>query len=140
MYQKVELIMLRPCGDHRGKLLPIEGGRSIPFDIKRVYYMYDVPDGESRGKHAHIDLRQILICTSGSCLVNCDFGDGRPVETYRLDCPEKGLLIEGLVWREMTEWSPGTVLLVLADEHFDEAGPKEIRDYDQFKSRVTLEM
>jgi len=138
MIQNAKLVQLKACGDSRGKLLPLECGRGfVPFDVKRVYYMYDVPDGESRGKHAHIDLRQILICTSGAVTVSCDYGNGRPVETYRLDKPDLGLIIEGLVWRVMTDWAPGTVLMVLADEHFDVAGPKEIRDYNEFLKKVS---
>jgi len=139
MLQRVELVELKPCGDSRGKLLPLECGRgAVPFDVKRVYYMYDVPDGESRGKHAHIDLRQILICMSGAVTVTCDYGDGR-TEIYRLDRPDLGLIIEGMVWRVMTDWAPGTVLMVLADEHFEVAGPKEIREYDDFLKRVREE-
>jgi len=137
MVQNVQLINLHACGDHRGKLLPLEAmSDTVPFEIKRVYYMYDVPAGESRGAHAHVDLRQLLVCVSGGCTVVCDFGDGRPAETFRMDDPEKGLIIEGLVWREMKDWQPGTVLLVLADEHFSVAGPKEIRNHEDFQRRV----
>ena len=135
--QRVELVPLKAYGDHRGKLLPLEAmSESVPFEIKRVYYMYDVPDRESRGAHAHVDLKQILICVNGGCTVVCDFGDGRPNETYRLDNPERGLIIEGMVWREMLDWAPGTVLLVLADEHFSVAGPKEIRNHEDFVRRI----
>lgn len=125
MNQVVRLVNLKACGDHRGKLLPLEVGREfVPFEVKRVYYMYDVPPGESRGKHAHLDLKQILICTSGACTVVCDYGDGRKAEHYRLDRPDLGLVIEGMVWREMIDWAPGTVLMVLADEHFVVAGQR----------------
>ena len=141
MMQKVQLIDLHACGDHRGKLLPLEAmSDAVPFEIKRVYYMYEVPKGEARGAHAHIDLRQLLVCVSGGCTVTCDCGDGHPAEAFRLDNPEKGLIIEGLVWREMKDWAPGTVLLVLADEHFNIAGPKEIRNYSNFVNRVREEM
>lgn len=137
MKQNVKLVELHPVGDERGYLLPIEVGRGdVPFEVKRVYYMYGIPDAKGRGKHAHVDLRQILICVHGACTVRCDFGPGRAVEDYRLDRPDCGLVIEGLVWREMYDFAPETVLLVLADEHYDVAAPKEIRDYDAFLMRV----
>lgn len=140
MVQNVYEVPLRPVGDERGYLLPIEIGRDVvPFEVKRVYYMYGIPDGKGRGKHAHVDLRQILICVHGSCKVCCDYGDGRPGETHVLDRPDKGLVIEGLIWREMEDFEPETVLLVLADEHYDEAAPKEIRDYQVFLKRVEEE-
>lgn len=140
MVQNVYEVPLRPVGDDRGYLLPIEIGRdAIPFEVKRVYYMYGIPDGKGRGQHAHLDLRQILICVHGSCKVTCDYGSGRSIETYVLDRPDKGLVIEGLVWRKMSDFAPDTVLLVLADEHYDEAAPKEIRDYQVFLKRVEKE-
>lgn len=140
MVQNVYEVPLKPVGDERGYLLPIEIGRdAVPFEVKRVYYMYGIPDGKGRGQHAHLDLRQILICVHGSCKVCCDYGEGRAVETHILDRPDKGLVIEGLVWREMSDFAPGTVLLVLADEHYDEAAPKEIRDYQAFLKKVEEE-
>ncbi len=140
MIQNAYEVNLKPVGDERGYLLPIEIGRdAVPFDVKRVYYMYGIPDGKGRGQHAHVNLRQILICVHGSCRVLCDYGDGRPVETYILDRPDKGLVIEGLVWREMSDFTPGTVLLVLANEHYDVAAPKEIRDYQKFLEKVKEE-
>lgn len=140
MIQNVYEVQLNPVGDDRGYLLPIEIGRKeVPFDVKRVYYMYGIPDMKGRGQHAHLDLRQILICVHGSCRVMCDYGDGRAAESYILDRPDKGLVIEGLVWREMGDFTPGTVLLVLADEHYDVAAPKEIRDYQAFLRKVNEE-
>lgn len=133
MHQKVQMVQLHPVGDDRGYLLPLEIGRTeVPFEVRRVYFMYGIPDAKGRGKHAHVDLRQILICVHGACTVKCDFGPAGKVEEYRLDTPDRGLLIEGLVWREMYDFTPGTVLLVLADEHYDVAAPKEIRDYSVF--------
>ncbi len=141
MVQNVYEVALKPVGDSRGYLLPIEIGRDVvPFEVKRIYYMYGIPDGKGRGKHAHVDLRQILICVHGACTVVCDYGGGRPLETYSLDRPDKGLVIEGLVWREMSNFTPDTVLLVLADEHYDVAAPKEIRDHDAFLKAVEKEM
>jgi len=140
MVQNVYEVQLKPVGDSRGYLLPIEIGRDVvPFEVRRIYYMYGIPDGKGRGCHAHMDLRQILICVHGSCKVTCDYGGNRTIETYVLDRPEKGLVIEGLVWREMSDFSPGTVLLVLADEHYDVAAPKEIRDHDIFLKTVERE-
>ena len=141
MIQKVYEVPLKPVGDERGYLLPIEIGRDVvPFEVKRIYYMYGIPDGQGRGKHAHTDLRQILICVHGSCKVACDYGGGAALETFILDRPDKGLVIEGLVWREMYDFTPETVLLVLADEHYDLTAPKEIRDHEVFLKTVEQEM
>ena len=117
-------------GDERGKLIALEAlSEKIPFDIKRMYYIYDTTPGTVRGKHAHKELRQVLICVSGACTIVCEKVDGARVE-YRLDWPNKGLLIEGLVWRNMKDFSKGAVLLVLASQHYDESD--YIRDYDTF--------
>lgn len=82
-----------------------------------------------RGHHAHRQLKQLLVCVSGACTIRCDFGDGR-VEDVTLDWPDQGLLIEGLVWRDMLHFSKGSVLMVLASDHYDEAD--YIRDYETF--------
>lgn len=124
MVQNVKRIRLDAIGDERGYLLPLEIGRgAVPFEVKRVYYMYGIPEEMGRGKHAHLDLRQLLVCIHGGCTVRCDYGN-RVVEEHRLDAPDQGLLIEGLVWREMFDFEPETVLLVLADEHYEDAAQK----------------
>ncbi len=127
---RVMEIQFTPHGDERGQLIAMESlTEYVPFDVKRVYYIYDTTPGTVRGKHAHKDLKQILICVSGACTIECEMPDGTKAQ-YRLDWPDRGLLIEGLVWREMKEFSKDAVLLVLASEHYDEKD--YIRDYSEF--------
>ncbi len=106
-------------GDERGLLVPIESGKSVPFDIKRAYYLYRTLPGVRRGLHAHRHLQQIAFAVSGVCSFLLD--DGRWQENVRLDRPERGLLIEPMVWHEMYDFSEDCVLLVLASDHYDEA-------------------
>ena len=122
------LVGLSPMGDDRGTLIAIEAGRQIPFDIKRVYYVFDTKPGVSRGFHAHHSLRQLLVAVSGSCTLALDDGTAR--NEVLLDDPALALRIDGLVWREMRDFSPDCVLMVLADDHYDEAD--YIRDHDEF--------
>jgi dTDP-4-dehydrorhamnose 3,5-epimerase-like enzyme len=110
--------------DKRGALIAIESGRTIPFDIARVYYIFDVPEGVERGAHAHRELQQLVICMSGSCEILLD--DGRVV----LSSPTMGLSIGAMVWRQMRHFSPGSVLMVLANRPYDESD--YIRDYSEF--------
>ena len=118
-------------GDERGKLIALESlTELVPFEVKRVYYIFDTTPGTVRGKHAHKALKQVLICVSGACTIECEMPDGTKTE-HRLDWPDRGLLIEGLVWRNMKEFSKDAVLLVLASEHYDELD--YIRDYQMFK-------
>lgn len=125
---KTKLISLKTLGDERGSLIALEENYNIPFAIKRVYYIFDTKEGVSRGFHAHIGLKQLAICVRGSCtfVVN----DGTSKKTISLKRPDEGLLIEGLIWREMHDFSEDCVLLVLASEHYDEND--YIRDYDTF--------
>lgn len=122
------LVALSPMGDDRGTLVAIEAGRQIPFDIKRVYYVFGTKPGVSRGFHAHHALRQLLVAVSGSCTLVLDDGTAR--DAVVLDSPTLGLSIDGLVWREMCEFSADCVLMVLADCAYDEAD--YIRDHDEF--------
>ena len=118
-------------GDERGKLIALEALTDlVPFEVKRVYYIFDTTPGTVRGNHAHKDLRQLLVCVSGACTIACEMPDGTKSE-HRLDWPDRGLLIEGLVWRQMKEFSKDAVLLVLASEHYDESD--YIRNYDEFR-------
>ena len=118
-------------GDERGKLIALEALTDlVPFEVKRVYYIFDTTPGTVRGNHAHKDLRQLLVCVSGACTIACEMPDGSKSE-HRLDWPDRGLLIEGLVWRQMKEFSKDAVLLVLASEHYDESD--YIRSYDEFR-------
>ncbi|WP_231420922.1 MULTISPECIES: FdtA/QdtA family cupin domain-containing protein [unclassified Sphingomonas] len=119
-------------GDHRGSLIAIEGGSTVPFDVKRIYYIFGTQPGVERGFHAHVALRQLAVCVAGSCEMILD--DGRERTTYLLDRPDRGLLIQAMMWREMRNFSADAVLLVLADHAYDEAD--YIRDYDRFLETV----
>ena len=127
----VKEMTLESHGDERGKLIPLEAsGVDVPFEVKRVYYIFDTTPGTVRGKHAHRRLNQVLVCVSGACTIVCELPDGTRSE-HRLDWPTKGLLIEGVVWREMKDFSKDAVLMVLASEHYDPAD--YIRDYAEFR-------
>ncbi len=128
MSNLVKLIDFPPLGDDRGSLVALEANKTVPFDIKRVYYIFGTKPGVARGLHAHKALKQVAVCVTGSCRMLLDNGQNK--EEILLDSPTKGLLIEGLVWREMYEFTPDCVLLVLASEHYDEAD--YIRDYEDF--------
>lgn len=125
----MNLIQLSKKGDNRGALVVIEQGKDVPIDIKRVYYMFDTTSGVRRGFHAHKKLTQIAIPVKGSCKFLLD--DGNQVEHVLLDSPTVGLIIEPMVWHEMYEYSDDCVLMVLADDYYDESD--YIRDYDTFK-------
>lgn len=115
--------------DGRGNLSVIEKD-VLPFRIKRVYYLYDVPSDSSRGGHAHKELKQFIIALSGSFDVVLDNGSSR--RTFTLNRPNKGLLIPSGVWRELENFSAGSVCLSLVSDHYDEED--YIRDYDEFRS------
>lgn len=117
--------------DNRGGLVSLESGINIPFDIKRVYYLYNLND-EARGFHAHLKLRQFLICVSGSCTVKLD--DGETSSNFTLNDPTEGIFVERLLWREMHNFSKDCVLLVIADAHYDECD--YIRNYEDFLKLV----
>lgn len=129
MKGSVESVDLSVLGDERGSLVAIEGNKDLPFDIKRIYYIFNTKSDVARGFHAHIKLKQMAICISGSCSFLVD--DGVTRKTLELKSPEKGLLIEGLVWREMFDFSEDCVLLLLASEYYDESD--YIHDYEVFK-------
>ena len=122
-------------GDERGGLCVLEEGKQIPFPIKRVYYLVDTVVGISRGFHAHKNLRQIAVAVSGKCRMVLDNGHERG--DIWLDDPTKGILIESLMWREMHDFSPDCVLLVLASELYDEND--YIRDYEEFLKEAGVE-
>jgi len=128
----IKLLNFEIKGDERGSLIALEEYRNIPFEIKRVYYIFDTKEGVIRGKHAHKNLQQVLICVKGSCKILLDNGKERKVIT--LDSPDKGLYIGSFVWREMYDFSPDCVLVVLADKYYDEED--YIRDYETFLKAV----
>lgn len=123
-----KLIDMKVFGDERGKLISLEENKNIPFEIKRVYYIYDtIPDFE-RGKHAHKNLEQIIVAIDGSCQFLLD--DGKTHETIWLNRPDKGLYIGKNMWREMRHFSYGCKLMIIASEYYDEN--EYIRDYNDF--------
>lgn len=131
---RVEWVEFQSLGDDRGSLVAVEIGldKAVPFEIKRVYYIYRTEQGVSRGFHAHKELRQVAIAVAGSCEMVLD--DGFRRESILLDNPTKGLKIDRMIWREMHNFSDDCVLLVLASEHYDE--DDYIRDYETFSSLV----
>jgi dTDP-4-dehydrorhamnose 3,5-epimerase-like enzyme len=135
MQAHIELVNFQTLGDERGSLIALEENYNTPFAIKRVYYIFDTKDGVRRGYHAHLNLQQIAICVKGSCTFTVD--DGKKREEIVLDSPNQGLLLKGLVWREMHNFSQDCVLVVLASEHYDEND--YIRDYQNFMSVVNDE-
>lgn len=128
----IQIYTFPPHGDDRGQLVAIEEGIDLPFDVRRVYYIYDTLPGVRRGFHAHLKLEQILICVSGSCKIHLD--NGFETAEVVLDQPNRGLYISNNMWREMYDFSEGAVLLVLASEHYTEAD--YIRNYDAFLEMV----
>lgn len=112
----------------QGSICSIESGANVPFDIKRIFYLYDVAAGESRGAHAHFQCHQVLVCVSGSLSVNLD--DGRERATVLLNRPWFGLHIPPMVWAEEVDFDPGTVCLVLTSAVYDESD--YIRNYDDY--------
>lgn len=124
-----KIIDLSKITDPRGNLTVAEQYKDIPFEIKRVYWTYDVPGGETRGGHAHKKLYQLVVATSGSFIVTLD--NGKEKETFLLNHPWQGLLIEPGIWRELEDFSSGAVCLVLASDLFDL--DDYIYDYDEFK-------
>lgn len=114
-----QLLRFGSINDARGNLTVVEGGIDVPFAIARTYWLYDVPGGESRGGHTHKQLWQLIVSASGSFEVLID--DGRDRKTVFLNRSYYGLLIPSMIWRELTNFSSGSVCLVLASEHFDES-------------------
>jgi len=122
------IIELPKITDPRGNLTFIEGDHHVPFDIRRVYYLYDVPGGAERGGHAHKDLSQLIVAMSGSFDVLLD--DGREKRRFHLNRSYYGLYVCPMIWRELDNFSSGSVCMVLASNRYDEAD--YYRNYDQF--------
>jgi dTDP-4-dehydrorhamnose 3,5-epimerase-like enzyme len=130
----VNLINFKSLGDERGDLVALEGNSEIPFDIKRVYYIFGTAPEVSRGFHAHKELVQVAICVAGSCIILMD--DGRTKESITLNTPKYGVLIDKMQWHEMHDFSHDCVLLVLASDCYEEND--YIRDYKNFIEKVEI--
>ena len=128
----VRLLDLPKIRDSRGDLTFLEGGNHLPFDIARVYYLYNVPVDAERGGHAHRDLEQVVFALSGSFRIKID--DGQTKSEYWLRDPRKGLYVNKMIWREMDSFSQGAVCMVLASHRYDEAD--YYRDYQDFLTVV----
>lgn len=126
--ENCHLINLPKILDPRGNLSFIEGGQHVPFDIQRVYYLYDVPGGSDRGSHAHKNLHQFIVAMSGSFDVVLD--DGKEKKRFHLNRSYNGLYVCPMMWRDLDNFSSGAVCMVLASEHYDEND--YIRDYGLF--------
>jgi len=131
---KYRLLNLKIMGDARGSLIAFEEAQNVPFDIKRIYCIFDTSTDTLRGEHAHRDLKQVMFCPKGSCDVLID--DGIKKIEFNLDNPTKGLYIEGTIWREMYNFSPDCVLTVLANNYYDEN--EYIRNYNDFLKAVNV--
>ncbi|WFF39533.1 WxcM-like domain-containing protein [Moraxella nasibovis] len=128
----IKLIDFKNLGDERGGLVALESYKNIPFDIKRVYYIFSTKTDVARGFHAHKELNQVLICVSGQCSVLLD--NGKQKERMTLNKPSEGLIVEPEIWHEMHDFSEDCVLLVLASDYYDEGD--YIRNYDEFLGYV----
>ena len=119
-------------GDHRGQLVALEANRQIPFDVKRVFYIYGTQEGVPRGNHSHYKTKQFLVAVNGSCKVTLD--NGKEKETFDLNKPNLGLFQDALIWGSMHDFSSDCVLMVLADEYYDASD--YITNYDKFLKEV----
>ena len=128
----VQWINFPVLGDERGRLVALEGAKAVPFDIKRVYYIFGTQLGVARGFHAHKQLQQLAVCITGKCRMVLDNGQNR--EEVWLESPNKSLVINKMIWHEMHDLSADCVLLVLASNHYDEND--YIRDYSEFSRAI----
>lgn len=128
------ILPLNKIHNRAGNITIVEGKTHVPFDVKRVYYLYDIPGGEDRGGHAHKELRQLIVAASGSFNVLLDDGLNKKIVT--LNRPDYGLLVVPGIWRELMEFSSGAICLVLASEIYDESD--YFRNYETFILSKTL--
>lgn len=129
LVNSVRMIELPRVLDPRGNLTFVEGKHHVPFEIKRVFYLYDVPGGETRGGHANRRLEQLIIAASGSFDIVVD--DGREHQRYSLNRSYYGLYVPGMIWREIVNFSSGSVCLVLASDYYNE--DDYYRSYDEYR-------
>jgi hypothetical protein len=132
LINECQIISLNKIPDARGNLSFVESRKHVPFAIERVYYLYDVPASSSRGGHAHKQLQQLIIAAAGSFTVVLD--DGHQKKSFHLNKPYEGLYICPMIWREIHDFSSGSVCLVLASELYDESD--YFRDYKNFIQTV----
>lgn len=126
----IRLIDLPKIHNRAGNITPINNSLDVPFDIERVYYLYDIPSGESRGGHAHKELHQLIVAASGSFTLV--FSDGRDRKEILLNRPDRGVLIVPGIWRELIDFSSGAICLVLASHQYD--ADDYIHDFEEFRS------
>ncbi|MGZ3698462.1 MAG: sugar 3,4-ketoisomerase [Bdellovibrionota bacterium] len=129
----VRLISLKSHVEN-GVLVPVEAGTSLPFEFRRIFYVYDVPEGSVRGEHAHHLCKQVLVCMQGEIVVTCD--DGQNKRTAVLNSPTQALYLPPMIWGRQVYRKPGSILMVFTDQHFD--AKDYIRDYNEFLSTRRL--
>ena len=127
-----KLIDFKILGDERGSLIALESNKQIPFEIKRVFYIYGTQEGVPRGKHSHYKTKQFLVAVHGSCKITLD--NGKEKETFDLNQPSLGLFQDALIWGSMHDFSSDCVLMVLADEYYEASD--YITQYDKFLEEV----
>jgi hypothetical protein len=126
------ILPMNKIHNRAGNITVVEGNLNVPFDVKRIYYLYDIPGGEDRGGHAHKELRQLIVAASGSFNVLLDDGTNKKIVT--LGRPDYGLLVVPGIWRELMEFSSGAICLVLASQVYDE--DDYIREHSDFKKYI----
>lgn len=129
-----KVLPLNKIHNRAGNITIVEGKTDVPFDVRRIYYLYDIPGGEERGGHAHKTLRQLVVAASGSFDVVLD--DAKEIRTISLNRPDKGLLLVPGIWRELTNFSSGAICLVLASEFYK--AEDYLRDYVSFTKWKSL--
>ena len=127
-----KIVVLPKISDRRGNLTFVEGDRHLPFQIRRSFFIYDIPTGESRGAHAHRQQEQFLLCLSGGYVVELD--DGKNRKSVKLDRPWEGLYIPPMVWASETQFNPGSIVLVFVSDVYKESD--YIRDYQEYLAAV----
>lgn len=130
LLEECKIINFSESGDERGKLVAIEGNKTIPFDVKRIFYIYGTDQKVIRGQHANKDSEFVLICLSGNCKVRLT--DGLNEKTVVLDTPKVGLYIPKMVWKDMYDFSSGSVLLVVTNTYYNKE--EYIRDFNEYLS------